>query len=58
MPLVKPDLDFVFGLKARLVEMVVIGESPEGLRRMIPIVDGRFDGPNVRGEVLGGGADW
>jgi|KBSSwiStaDraftv2_1062776.scaffolds.fasta_scaffold08879_8 hypothetical protein len=58
MPLVKPDLDFVFGLKARLGEMVVIGESPEGLRRMIPIVDGAFDGVNIRGEVLGGGADW
>ena len=58
MPLMKPDLDFVFGLKAQLGEMVVIGESPEGLRRMIPIVDGTFDGPNVRGQVLGGGADW
>ena len=58
MPLVKPDLDFVFGLNARLGEMVVIGESPEGLRRMIPILDGTFEGPNVHGEVLGGGADW
>ena len=58
MPLVKPDLDFVFGLRAQLGEMVVIGESPEGLRRMIPIVDGTFDGPKLRGEVLGGGADW
>ena len=58
MPLVKPDLDFVFGLNARLGEVVVIGESPEGLRRMIPILDGTFDGPNVHGEVLGGGADW
>ena len=26
MPLMKPDLDFVFGLKAQLGEMVVIGE--------------------------------
>ena len=51
MPLVKPGLDFVFGLQARLGEMIVIGESPEGLRRMIPILDGKFDGPNVHGEV-------
>jgi hypothetical protein len=58
MPLVKPDLDFAFGLKAQLGEMVVIGESPEGLRRMIPIASGTFDGQKVRGEVLGGGADW
>jgi hypothetical protein len=58
MPLVKPGLDFVFGLKARLGELVVIGETPEGLRRMIPIVDGTFDGPTLHGAVLGGGADW
>lgn len=58
MPLVKPGLDFVFGLKARLGELVVIGDTPEGLRRMIPIVDGTFDGPKMHGEVLGGGADW
>jgi hypothetical protein len=58
MPLVKPDLDFVFGLKARLGELVAIGDTPEGLRRMIPIVDGTFEGPKLHGEVLGGGADW
>ena len=58
MPLVKPGLDFVFGIKARLGELVVIGETPEGLRRMIPIVDGTFDGPTLHGDVLGGGADW
>jgi hypothetical protein len=54
----KPGLDFVFGLKARLGEAVVIGDTPEGLRRMIPIVDGTFTGPNLHGTVLGGGADW
>ena len=58
MPLVKPDLEFVFSLKARLGELVVIGETPEGLRRLIPIVDGTFDGPTLHGDVLGGGADW
>jgi hypothetical protein len=58
MPLVKPDLEFVFGLKARLGDMVVIGKSPEGLRRMIPILDGTFAGPGLQGKVLGGGADW
>jgi Protein of unknown function (DUF3237) len=58
MPLVKPDLEFVFGLKARLGDTVVIGKSPEGLRRMIPILDGTFSGPSLHGKVLGGGADW
>ena len=58
MPLTKPELDFVFGLQARLGDMLVVGETPEGLRRMIPIVDGTFTGPKLHGRVLGGGADW
>lgn len=58
MPLTKPELDFVFGLQAKLGDMVVVGETPEGLRRMIPIVDGTFTGPALHGQVLGGGADW
>lgn len=58
MPLVKPDLDFVFGLKATLGDAVVVGDTPEGLRRMIPIVDGSFSGRSLQGKVLGGGADW
>lgn len=58
MPLAKPDLEFAFGLNARLGDMMVIGQSPEGLRRMIPIVDGTFSGPRLQGRVLGGGADW
>jgi hypothetical protein len=58
MPLVKPKLEFVFDLQARLGDMVVVGETPEGLRRMIPILDGTFTGPTLHGTVLGGGADW
>ncbi len=58
MPLVKPDLEFAFGLHATLGEMLVVGETPEGLRRMIPILEGTFSGPTLRGAVLGGGADW
>jgi hypothetical protein len=58
MPLVKPELEFVFGLKARLGEAVVVGDTPEGVRRMVPILGGTFAGHDLHGEVLGGGADW
>jgi len=58
MPLVKPELEFVFGLKATLGDAVVIGATPEGLRRMVPIVEGTFTGRLLHGKVLGGGADW
>jgi hypothetical protein len=58
VPLVKPDLEFVFGLKAKLGPPVVVGDTPEGLRRMIPILGGSFAGRGFEGDVLGGGADW
>jgi hypothetical protein len=58
MPLVKPDLEFVFGMRAELGDLTVIGPSPEGVRRMIPILGGTVTGAKLHGEVLGGGADW
>lgn len=36
----------------------VIGETPQGLRRVISITGGWFDGPNLSGEILPGGSDW
>ena len=36
----------------------LIGETPSGLRRVIEITGGWFDGPNMSGEVLPGGSDW
>lgn len=58
MPLVKPELEFVFSVKATLGELTVIGPTPEGLRRMIPITGGVVTGPRLEGEVLDAGADW
>lgn len=34
------------------------GETSAGRRRVIPILGGSFEGPDIRGEVLAGGADW
>jgi hypothetical protein len=58
MPLVKPDLEFVLAIRAQLGEPVVVGQTPEGLRRMVPIQGGTFSGRDLSGDVLGGGADW
>jgi hypothetical protein len=35
-----------------------IGAVPHGIRVTAPIVDGRFEGPRLRGKVLPGGGDW
>lgn len=34
-----------------------LGDAGQGVRRMIPITGGTFSG-EIRGKVLGGGADW
>ena len=54
----KPELEFVFEVRAELGPALEIGQHPLGLRRIIPITGGIFEGPNVRGRVLPGGADW
>ncbi|WP_391557143.1 DUF3237 domain-containing protein [Robertmurraya sp.] len=35
-----------------------IGETHGGIRRVVPITGGTFEGPKVKGVVLPGGADW
>jgi hypothetical protein len=35
----------------------VIGATPAGFRRVVPIVGGTFEGPYMRGTIAGG-ADW
>src|SRR5215217_1639873 len=35
-----------------------LGETPHGVRRIIPITGGKFHGERLQGRVLPGGADW
>jgi Protein of unknown function (DUF3237) len=53
-----PALEFVCELKIKLKTPIIVGEMPHGLRRIIPIAGGTFEGPKMKGEVLDGGADW
>ena len=50
--------EFMWDAKVKIGNMVVVGESKRGTRRMIPITGGTFKGPNIQGEVLPGGEDW
>ncbi|MGH8260347.1 MAG: DUF3237 domain-containing protein [Steroidobacteraceae bacterium] len=54
----KPDLELAFEARATLAPPLVVGATPEGMRRVIPITGGVFSGPALRGAVLAGGADW
>jgi len=39
-------------------EAQVVGKTPKGVRRIMPLTGGRFEGPKLNGEVLPFGADW
>ena len=53
-----PPLSFVMTLNVTVGAPVEIGTVARGRRRVIPIVGGRFEGPQLRGRVLPDGADW
>lgn len=53
-----PGLEYLCELKVKLNPPIIVGDTPHGLRRIIPIVGGTIDGPNIKGEILNGGADW
>ena len=57
VPLVPPRTEFVYGAVVDIAPTVPLGDSPLGERRIVPITGGTFEGPNIRGKVLPGGAD-
>jgi len=50
--------EFMWEAKVKIANMIVVGESKRGTRRVIPITGGTFSGPKIQGEVLSGGEDW
>lgn len=55
---IRPVLEFVYMASADLADPVRIGQTPDGTRRIIPILSGMVDGPRIQGRILGGGSDW
>ncbi len=50
--------EFMWDAKVKIANMINVGESKRGTRRVIPITGGTFIGPKIKGEVLSGGEDW
>lgn len=48
----------IFRIEAGLGEIVEVGTTPYGGRRVIEILDGRVEGPRLKGRILSGGSDW
>nr|POE52120.1 upf0311 protein [Quercus suber] len=53
-----PSLQFLFHLECDMEAFRHIGEGPYGDRSTVIFKGGRFEGPKLRGEILGGGGDW
>jgi hypothetical protein len=49
---------YAFSARVTLAAPVVIGQSPEGLRRFVAITGGSVSGPMLTGKVLAGSGDW
>lgn len=55
---VAPALEFVCELAVEINPPLTVGDTPHGLRRIIPITGGTVEGPTIKGTILNGGADW
>ncbi|MGM9470419.1 DUF3237 domain-containing protein [Pseudarthrobacter sp. YS3] len=53
-----PSCTFLTSIRVRVGPAIEVGETSEGVRRVIPIVWGEFSGPELTGTVLPAGADF
>jgi hypothetical protein len=57
-PAVSLGMEFSFEAQVAIDAPIVVGTGPQGLRRIVPITGGKFEGPRIKGTILSGGADW
>src|SRR5688572_33362415 len=53
-----PGLVFAFEARVEVGAPLEVGQLPKGMRRIVPILRGTFEGPGIKGRVMPGGADW
>jgi uncharacterized protein DUF3237 len=53
-----PGLVFAFEVRVEVGPPLEVGQLPRGTRRIVPILRGTFEGPEIKGTVTPGGADW
>lgn len=50
--------ELLFRATIQVGQTRVMGPAAHGELRVVPILSGSFEGPKLRGTILGGGADW
>ena len=58
MDLPAPHLTLLYRAEIEIGAPQMLGQTPVGERRIIPITGGRFSGERLSGKILPGGADW
>lgn len=53
-----PSLTFLMTVEVEVGEVFTVGRTDKGIRRMVPILGGTFEGPELKGEVLPYGEDF
>jgi len=53
-----PRLELIFAAHVLVGAPLDLGDVGKGGRSIVPITGGEFFGPNIRGKVVPGGADW
>ncbi len=48
----------VFEANVQVAPIMDLGDTPYGRRRIIPVLSGSLEGPDIKGTILPGGADW
>ena len=54
----EPGLELLYRSVVTLGPAIEVGETGRGMRRIIPITGGTFEGPQMKGEILPMGWDW
>jgi hypothetical protein len=52
------ELEPLFEITAEIAPPIVIADTPDGTRVIVPVTGGKFEGPRLRGTLLIGGGDW
>lgn len=54
----QPKSEFAFELKVQISQPQEVGMTAKGIRKVVPITGGNFEGPEIKGTVIPGGYDW
>src|SRR5476651_18566 len=55
----QPGLEFCFRISIDVTGGIKeVGKTAKGIRKVVPITGGSFEGPNIKGKVVAGGYDW